>query len=145
MVGGAPPCNLEPCSRSSGIGVLETDERVARIASSRDSGSSLLPGRTRSRSARSRREAPGPSSMIKRALEAGFLLWLLPAPAYAHAVGPGSGVEIELLLVAGAVLVFGYTLRSSEKTLPMKACASVEKSRRRVSLNPRNRFGSGTT
>jgi hypothetical protein len=56
--------------------------------------------------------------MIKRALVAGFLLWILPAPAYAHAVGPGSGVEIELLLVAGAVLVFGYTLRSSENAKP---------------------------
>lgn len=45
-------------------------------------------------------------------------MWLLPAPAYAHAVGPGSGVEIELLLVAGAVLVFGYSLRSSENAKP---------------------------
>ena len=56
--------------------------------------------------------------MIKRTLLMSFFLWAVPTPAYAHAVGPGSGVEIELLLVAGAVLVFGYTLRSSENAKP---------------------------
>jgi hypothetical protein len=63
--------------------------------------------------------------MIRRGLVAGLLLWLLPAPAYAHAVGPGGGVEIELLLVAGAVLVFGYTLRSSESARPWMPWAVI--------------------
>jgi hypothetical protein len=63
--------------------------------------------------------------VIRRGLVAGFLLWLLPAPAYAHAVGPGGGVEIELLLVAGAVLVFGYTLRSSENAKPWMPWAVI--------------------
>jgi hypothetical protein len=63
--------------------------------------------------------------VIRRGLVAGFLLWLLPAPAYAHAVGPGVGVEIELLLVAGAVLVFGYTLRSSENARPWMPWAVI--------------------
>ena len=55
---------------------------------------------------------------VRRVLVIALALWLLPSPAYAHAVGPGMGVEIELLLVAGAVLVFGYTLRSSENAKP---------------------------
>ncbi|MEA2433263.1 MAG: hypothetical protein QOG54_720 [Actinomycetota bacterium] len=33
-------------------------------------------------------------------------------PVFAHAVGPGSGVELELLLVAGVVLVYGLLVRS---------------------------------
>jgi hypothetical protein len=63
--------------------------------------------------------------VIRRGLVAGFLLGLLPAPAYAHAVGPGGGVEIELLLVAGAVLIFGYTLRSSESARPWMPWAVI--------------------
>lgn len=53
--------------------------------------------------------------MIRRGLALVAFLVLIPAPAYAHAVGPGAGVEIELLLVAGAVLFFGFRLRSSPR------------------------------
>jgi hypothetical protein len=47
---------------------------------------------------------------------AGLITWLflLASPAQAHAVGPGGGVEIEMLLVAGAVLLLGLQLRASK-------------------------------
>ena len=53
--------------------------------------------------------------MIRRGLTLVGFLVLVPTPAYAHTVGPGAGVEIELLLVAGAVLFFGFRLRSSPR------------------------------
>jgi hypothetical protein len=56
--------------------------------------------------------------VIYRGLALAAVIWLLPAPAYAHAVGPGSGVEIELLMVAGAVLFFGVKLRSQKTAKP---------------------------
>jgi hypothetical protein len=53
--------------------------------------------------------------MIRRGAALAALICLIPAPAFAHAVGPGSGVEIELLLAAGALLVAGFGVRSDPK------------------------------
>jgi hypothetical protein len=51
--------------------------------------------------------------VIRRGAALAAVLLLVPSPAYAHAVGPGSGVELELLLAAGALLVGGFKLRST--------------------------------
>lgn len=54
--------------------------------------------------------------VVAIAMFAGLILWLflLASPAQAHAVGPGGGVEIEMLLGAGAVLLLGLQLRASK-------------------------------
>jgi hypothetical protein len=49
-------------------------------------------------------------------LAAAFLL--LPLPARAHTVGPGAGLEIELLLVGCAVLVVGVVALRSKRSRP---------------------------
>jgi hypothetical protein len=51
--------------------------------------------------------------VIRRGAALAAILLFVPAPAYAHAVGPGAGVEIELLMVAGVLLVGGFKLRST--------------------------------
>jgi hypothetical protein len=47
------------------------------------------------------------------------LMWLVPTPAYAHTVGPGGGVEIELLLVAGAAIFFGFRAKPAASWIAM--------------------------
>ena len=51
--------------------------------------------------------------MIRRGAALAAVLVLVPAPAHAHGGGHGTGVELELLLVAGALLVFGFSLRTT--------------------------------
>ena len=50
---------------------------------------------------------------------------LLPRPASAHAVGPGAGVEIELLVVAAVVSVVGIARLSSSESRPWVAWAII--------------------
>jgi hypothetical protein len=56
-------------------------------------------------------------------LAGGFLL--LPLPARAHTVGPGAGVEIELLVAGVVILIFGVTRLNSEKTRPWVAWSVI--------------------
>ena len=51
--------------------------------------------------------------MIRRGTALAAILLSAPVPAYAHSADAGTGVEIELLLVAGVVLVAGFKLRST--------------------------------
>ncbi len=60
--------------------------------------------------------------MLRAGLLAAMFVVALPAPAYAHVVGPSGGVELELLLVAGGLLVASFLVRPSEgesSRLPM--------------------------
>ena len=95
------------------------------------------------------------ASLARRALaltyEALLLTALLLAAALpfvimahaADAIAARPLFQVYLIVVAGAYFVWQW--RRGGQTLPMKACASVEKSRRSWSVNPRNSVGSGTT